>query len=353
MLHLDATTITASDGDQVSVWPDLSGLSHDATPVAGRSKPIYHTNVQNGHPVVTFNDLSVTDRVMGLNVPQSFTTTIFIMIVNNTGANDGGSVLGSRDATGSPGFDHGMDYIKQPYPPTGLGWQATAPGATNLADEMVIAEKSGVSTTKPRLGVIVYNSDDSNTNLTIYEANRPATTYTTPVPMPMSAWAFIGDSSAGVSWSAGPTQHNFFGSLCEILIYNSVLSPSDRTIVQNYLLSKWISINESSESSHSSSSSSSFSTTDDIGSPPVITSAANIGTVSINFQYSFFITATNFPRSFTSDPLPPGFTLDATTGEISGSGPTPGTYHFTVHATNPHGTGDQAMTMTLVDPNDG
>jgi hypothetical protein len=77
--------------------------------------------------------------------------------------------------------------------------------------------------------------------------------------------------------------------------------------------------------------------------PPAITSP---GTASGNAgkPFSYQITATNNPASYSASPLPSGLTLNATSGRISGTPAAPGTTSVTIGATNPSGTG----TATLV-----
>ena len=78
---------------------------------------------------------------------------------------------------------------------------------------------------------------------------------------------------------------------------------------------------------------------------PVITSGSTAsGTTGQAFSYQ--ITATNSPTSFTASPLPPGLTLSAS-GAISGTPTAGGTYNVSVTATNATGTGSQAVTITI------
>src|SRR5437868_7085794 len=83
--------------------------------------------------------------------------------------------------------------------------------------------------------------------------------------------------------------------------------------------------------------------------PPVITSATTAsGTVGIAFSYQ--ITATNNPTSFNATGLPGGLTVNTTTGVISGTPTTAGTYSVTISATNSGGTGNATLTLTIVNP---
>src|SRR5207237_5439319 len=83
--------------------------------------------------------------------------------------------------------------------------------------------------------------------------------------------------------------------------------------------------------------------------PPVITSATTAsGTVGIAFSYQ--ITATNNPTSFNATGLPGGLTVNTTTGVISGTPTTAGTYSVTISATNSGGTGSATLTLTINNP---
>src|SRR5438552_14372771 len=80
--------------------------------------------------------------------------------------------------------------------------------------------------------------------------------------------------------------------------------------------------------------------------PPVITSASTAsGTVGVAFSYQ--ITATNNPTSYNATGLPAGLTVNTSTGLISGTPTTAGTYSVTISATNAGGTGSATLTLTI------
>lgn len=82
------------------------------------------------------------------------------------------------------------------------------------------------------------------------------------------------------------------------------------------------------------------------GAAPVITSALSAtGQVTIAFSYQ--ITATNSPTSYSVTGLPAGLSLNTTTGLISGTPNATGSFSVTLRATNIHGTGTATLALTI------
>lgn len=82
---------------------------------------------------------------------------------------------------------------------------------------------------------------------------------------------------------------------------------------------------------------------------PAITSATSAtGTTGTSFTYT--ITATNSPATYSASGLPGGLTLNIFTGEIFGTPATAGTFNVTIGATNTGGTGSATLTLTVSNP---
>jgi Putative Ig domain len=82
---------------------------------------------------------------------------------------------------------------------------------------------------------------------------------------------------------------------------------------------------------------------------PVITSPTTAtGQVAVAFSYT--ITATNNPTSYNATGLPAGLSVNTSTGLISGTPTTAGTYSVTISATNSGGTGSATLTLTIKPP---
>lgn len=64
--------------------------------------------------------------------------------------------------------------------------------------------------------------------------------------------------------------------------------------------------------------------------------------------FSYQITATNSPTSFNATGLPPGLTVNTSTGLISGTPTKPGAYTVTISATNAGGTASTPLTITIL-----
>jgi hypothetical protein len=85
---------------------------------------------------------------------------------------------------------------------------------------------------------------------------------------------------------------------------------------------------------------------------PAITSGT-LATIPTGTSYSYQITATNSPTSFNALNLPPGLSINTSTGAISGTPTTPGFYPVFISATNANGTGTNTLTINTYNSGSG
>jgi hypothetical protein len=79
---------------------------------------------------------------------------------------------------------------------------------------------------------------------------------------------------------------------------------------------------------------------------PVITSATSVN-ATVGSTFSYAITATNTPTSYGAQGLPPGLTLNSTTGVITGVPASAGPFTTVVTASNASGTGQVTVALTV------
>ena len=81
-------------------------------------------------------------------------------------------------------------------------------------------------------------------------------------------------------------------------------------------------------------------------SAPVISSAAAAGGT-VGQAFSYQITASNVPASYSAVNLPAGLSVNTSTGAITGTPTAAGTFNVTISATNTGGTGSTTLTITI------
>jgi carbohydrate binding protein with CBM6 domain/putative Ig domain-containing protein len=85
------------------------------------------------------------------------------------------------------------------------------------------------------------------------------------------------------------------------------------------------------------------------GNSPAITSSTSASVIA-GTALNYTITATKTPTSYGATGLPSALSINTSTGVISGTVQTPGTYLVTVSATNSSGTGSATLTITVTQP---
>ena len=83
------------------------------------------------------------------------------------------------------------------------------------------------------------------------------------------------------------------------------------------------------------------------GASPIITNSPLTSAGTVATPFSFTITASGTPTSYTASPLPAGLSIVAATGAITGAPTTVGTTAVLLGATNATGTGNATLTITV------
>jgi hypothetical protein len=201
-IWLEADNITgAVDGDAIGTWTDLSGNGRNATQTGATQKPLYKTGIINGKPVLRFdasNDALETSFFLSgsysIFIVERFTSNLgAVRTLNSPSAN---SVLSGQRSDGNSVY-HNVSPVSSYY---------TAAPAT-----------------------VLLNLETGNPNF-VYTVNGvDRTTYAKT----SEAWGTITLGASGMY----PEPAN--SDVAAVIIYNKMLTVSERTSIVNYLNTKY------------------------------------------------------------------------------------------------------------------
>ncbi len=214
-LWLDALFISNLDGENVDVFPDISGNNNHLGQISSVKQPIYKTSIVNGMPVVRFD--GVNDDLLSSAIPalESANVTYFI-VYKQDGAKTCG-IMGSNYASN----------VKK--------WQTY----TLSTGFVVNAQYS------PTINYIKYADDYSQfnimsshispTQIKTYKEGALVQTKNATYSIP-SGHNFV----ALGSYPSQNTNNKYLdGDVAEVIIFNTSLNNLERVIVENYLSSKY------------------------------------------------------------------------------------------------------------------
>ena len=200
ILWLDANNLSLNDGDPVSTWADTSGNGNNATQISATNQPIYNTNTLNGFPAITFdgsNDYLDLDN----HITTSALTAFSVFKANNSG---GKTIIEIKD--------HLL-----------LG--------RNI--EAYVDYNTRFSISKGTLAPAIYSLTSSSVASSNFLMTCRLNSST------QSRTSFHSSSTSSIGGKPGSTKFYFNGFIPEILLYNRELNSAERTIVLNYLSSKY------------------------------------------------------------------------------------------------------------------
>jgi hypothetical protein len=210
---LTAGSLVLNDGDDVVTWPDGSGNGNG---LGGPSlPPKFRTGVLNGLPVVRFNGTS-----QFLNFPVNafvgFTAAEAFIVVK---ANNPDPPVSS---VGTGLWDFGTDITSTHYPFTdGIIYD----------DFGTSARKTTVNPT-PSLNAFNLYNVISSSGLWASRLNGGSTIFSTGT----NTVAFIAQCTLG---SSGGGTVYFNGDIAEFILYNRVISQSERDQIESYVAAKY------------------------------------------------------------------------------------------------------------------
>ncbi len=212
-LKADAGTSTTTNGQSVSTWADQSGNGNNATQPTAANQPTYTTSTLNGYPALHFtsaNDsylILPTDSALGIQnsdyemfiVARTDSTNISFLISGNLEQFE----MHLNGAAGARFIPISSTYIDE----------GTSGEYANNSPHIFDAQASSTE------GLIRVDGVNGGNTLTNVRSSS--------------------NSSLILGMRLSVNSYFFTGDIAEVIIYNKVLSASDRILVESYLASKY------------------------------------------------------------------------------------------------------------------
>lgn len=220
----DAATITLN-GSNVSQWNDKSTNAYNFTQATAANQPARTLSGQNSKTVLTFatNDfLANTTINWGASASSLF-------------------IVGKEDNTAGTGYQNIFTTGTGATGQWGYGVAANAPTDSNVLGVFDIGQnlaRFASAMTNTNADVLCFTSVGISAGSVVAnlykngtaDANNPVTLTTTT----SAAGAQLGAAAAA--------SEPYYGTICEVIMYDSVLSTANRNKVEDYLKSKWATV---------------------------------------------------------------------------------------------------------------
>jgi hypothetical protein len=244
----DATTggsLVAADGG-VARWEDKSGNARHATQSTAENRPARKTAIQGGLDVLRFdgsNDvLSIASSEATFKFLHSLDSTVFVVFKSGTTANPGHGGYGILSTAGSTTTV------------TGVALYTADSNSVSANDALYWYVSRGGSGTYP----VFFNGNNyfasnafgalsivsspqaasSGNRFTIRRNGASANSTNDPAGSPQTV--STANSTANLTIGNTVEESAFLnGDIAEIIIYDSALSDTNRSLVESYLMTKW------------------------------------------------------------------------------------------------------------------
>jgi hypothetical protein len=230
----DTATITVS-GSNVTQWNDKSANAFHLVQATSTKQPLSGTRTQNGKNMIDYDG---NDDVLASNAATSawkFLTdatgsSVFMVMFCDTTSNgayltdlSNAAVANQASYTWAKNPDDTGFFGKGTNNPSGYNWftGSTSISFTDNTAQQWSLISNPTAATADRM--LIYRNGTANTNLNAQTATSSTSNPATPLNL----------------GGSGAVAESFNGGLCEVIIYDSVLSSTDREANQDYLAAKW------------------------------------------------------------------------------------------------------------------
>jgi len=232
----DATTITSSGSPAtVSQWNDKSGNGYNVTQATGANQPTTGTRTQNGLNAIDFD--GTNDQLRSGAVVTQITTskalTQFVVVKSDRTSAASEGIVGAQRGN----FDYNTGWLQERRT-TFLAFSIGKGESSDAAGQYNAARFSNSSTSTMVFTVSV--SAAANTKAAY--VNTTANTLTS-FDNNMASSNFLAAGSANHTINIGGrgslSGTPFDGFIAELILYDTVLSDTNRQLVWDYLNAKW------------------------------------------------------------------------------------------------------------------
>lgn len=294
-LRADVAVVADSNGN-VSAWLDQSPAANTATQSNLANEPQLSQGQINGLPALNFNGSNML--TLPQNVMQAATAGQIIAVVK----------VGSNPNNFSMLWNFGTGY--------GTSYYNTLhfdDFGTGDASAVVVETQAQLSQ------YFVYDTAIGDSGTSTYRYNGTPLWTRTGLTIGFQPDPDIGGYGNG----------SFVGQIAEILVFNRVLTATEQASIYSYLAGKYALPSMAANLA-----------------VPAITSSSN-PSAETGVAFSYQVTATNSPTSYSATGLPPGLSIDTSAGVISGVPTGTGFFQAVVTATNSSGNGSSPINFTI------